>query len=600
MAATESSLAYHEPSITTIAILSVFLLLLNTINYTLDKIVYCGLIGQVFLGIAWGTPGAKWLSKEMEHSVVQLGYLGLILIVYEGGLSTSFKSLKANLLLSIGVAVTGIAVPMGLSFTLSSLIGASLLQAFAAGAALCSTSLGTTFTVLGTSGLTTTRMGVVLTSAAMMDDVVGLIMVQVVSNLGGGGSGDTFNAVTVVRPILVSLGFAIVVPAACKLVVEPITLRLNARREKNPGSKLDQLLRLRQTALVVHTCWLFGLIVGGAFAGTSTLLAAYIAGATINWWDSEVPHLPSRNKGKQKAIRGECAAAPSDQKGVDADTSRHPNSESSAAAVPSSNSVETNVYNSGIEIYEHHYSKAVERVLKPFFFASIGFSVPITRMFSGPIAWRGLVYTILMMAGKLICGVWLLSFASPLQAVQRIAKKVSGAGRKQSKKLAPGTQCAGTESDAAANKEEDRPQRQPQQEQERQHSLHEVHTEDMRLNQIEPRQAGNTPKNASPKPEMPVSVYPACILAFAMVARGEIGYLISALAESTGIFSGGSDAPDQPSEMFLIVTWAITLCTIIGPICVGLLVNRVKRLESLSEKGPTGGRQNVLGAWGVE
>ena len=84
MAAAESSLAYHEPSITTIIILSSFLLLLNVVNYSLDKLVYCGLIGQVLLGIAWGTPGAKWLSEEMEQSVMQLGYLGLILIVYEG------------------------------------------------------------------------------------------------------------------------------------------------------------------------------------------------------------------------------------------------------------------------------------------------------------------------------------------------------------------------------------------------------------------------------------------------------------------------------------------------------------------------------------
>lgn len=80
----ESSLPYHEPSITTIVILTGFLLLLNIINFGLDRLVYCGLIGQVFLGIAWGTPGAKWLSHEIEVAVVQLGYIGLILLVYEG------------------------------------------------------------------------------------------------------------------------------------------------------------------------------------------------------------------------------------------------------------------------------------------------------------------------------------------------------------------------------------------------------------------------------------------------------------------------------------------------------------------------------------
>lgn len=79
-----ASLPYHEPGIVTILIIASFLLLLNAINYVLDRIVYCGLVGQIFIGIAWGIPGASWLSADLQHSIVQLGYLGLILIVYEG------------------------------------------------------------------------------------------------------------------------------------------------------------------------------------------------------------------------------------------------------------------------------------------------------------------------------------------------------------------------------------------------------------------------------------------------------------------------------------------------------------------------------------
>lgn len=79
-----ASLPYHEPGIVTILIVSSFLVLLNAVNYALDRVVYCGLVGQLFVGIAWGIPGANWLSEEMQHSIVQLGYIGLILIVYEG------------------------------------------------------------------------------------------------------------------------------------------------------------------------------------------------------------------------------------------------------------------------------------------------------------------------------------------------------------------------------------------------------------------------------------------------------------------------------------------------------------------------------------
>ncbi|TLD09177.1 uncharacterized protein PgNI_07832 [Pyricularia grisea] len=575
--ATPSSLPYHEPSITTIIILSGFLILLNAINYGLNKLVYCGLVGQVFLGIAWGTPGTGWLSEATEHSIVQLGYLGLILVVYEGGLSTDFRSLKANLLLSTAVAITGIALPMAFSFALASMLGASPLQAFSAGAALCSTSLGTTFTVLGTSGLVTTRMGVVLTSAAMMDDVVGLIMVQVVSNLAG--STGNFEPVTVIRPVFVSLGLTVLFPLMCRFLVRPGTLYLNAVRTKNPGYGLDRLLRLPQTSLTIHTGCLLGLVIAGTYAGTSGLLSAYVAGATISWWDSEVPHLPtqiSQDKEHKRSIKHTTEPEPTQPTDVGVLT-----------VSPASNRrqlPDESCPNSGTEIYERYYSKAVSSILSPFFFASIGFSVPISQMFSGPIVWKGLVYTILMILGKLICGIWLLSFASPLRSLQRLVKSLSRS-RNEVAIVTPGAQCKHrvprtNNVQALSDTQATEPS----------------HSSPERAPMAEIQSADSPTNNASPDPEMPISTYPACILGCAMVARGEIGFLISALAESTGIFSGQAGAPEKPSDLFLIVTWAITLCTIIGPLCVGLLVNRVKKLERKSR----GGKHNVLGAWGVD
>lgn len=176
------------------------------------------------------------------------------------------------------MALTGITVPIVLSFSLQRLVRTTSLQAFAAGAALCSTSLGMTFTILSTSGLTTTCLGVVLRSAAMMDDVIGLVMVQIISNLGGSSISPT----TVVRPILVSIAFAVVLPLACRYFVKPLTMLLNCHRENNPSGVLQKVLCLKQTAFVIHTAILLGLVTGASYAGTSNLLAAYIAGAIIS------------------------------------------------------------------------------------------------------------------------------------------------------------------------------------------------------------------------------------------------------------------------------------------------------------------------------
>ncbi|RGP65850.1 na+ h+ antiporter [Fusarium sporotrichioides] len=446
-----------------------------------------------------------------------------------------------------------------------SMLNATPLQAFAAGAALCSTSLGTTFTILGTSGLSSTRLGVVLTSAAMMDDVVGLVMVQVISNLGS----DSFDAVTIVRPIVVSLGFAIVIPILCRLVVVPVTLRLNSYRMANPSSMVSKLFGMDKTAFFIHTGYLLGIVIGATFAGTSSLLAAYIAGASISWWDSEVPHLELD------------AASPTVIEPEETSITDHQTREGPCVQTPSPKIMEGG---SGAEIFQRYYEPSLQRLLKPLFFASIGFSVPITQLFTGPTVWRGVIYTVLMIFAKLACGLWLLSFTIPFRALTRPVRKIMPTLKKSSKTLAPGAQCAdssareGSSDSTQQAQERDSVPLQP-------------------LADTDTSQSSPNTRNSTPKPEKALSLYPACIVGIGMVARGEIGYLISALAESKGVF--GRSENGQSSEIFLIVTWAITLCTVIGPICVGLIVNRVRKLENRSKKAKGGSRRNVLGAWGV-
>ena len=58
-------------------------------------------------------------------------------------------------------------------------------------------------------------------------------------------------------------------------------------------------------------------------------------------------------------------------------------------------------------------------------------------------------------------------------------------------------------------------------------------------------------------------VYPALIVGWGMVSRGEIGFLIANIAFSTNILS---------KSAFIITIWAIVLNTILGPITVGLIV----------------------------
>ncbi|KAK5717113.1 hypothetical protein LTR15_009002 [Elasticomyces elasticus] len=568
-----NAFAYHEPGIVTIMILTSFLLLLNITNYALDRLVYSGLLGQILIGVWFGTPGTHWLSDSIELAAQQLGYMGLILLVYEGGLQTNIKTLKANLLLSSAVAITGIALPIGLSFVLQRLLSITPVEAFAAGAALCSTSLGTTFTVLKTSGLTESRLGVVLTSAAMMDDVVGLVMVQIISSLGEAAS--SFSATTVIRPVFVSIAFAVVVPAACKLLVLPVTKWCYA--QGLPSAKPAGLayLATRQARFVAHTLFLIAMVAGSTYAGTSNLFAAYLTGAVVTWHDSvidglgsaKLPHTAAKTNvsPQMQGQASEPLATPADADGRSGYGPSMP-----ADGTGSQQVLELRNESAGTSIYNTYYHTPLETILKPLFFASIGLSIPITQMFSAAVVWRGILYALLMTFAKLVCGMWLLrlpGFAIP-QRVRKSLSKVSVAHwylwckptQRQHKPDTTVTGAADPVPPAAAVQGNAQPA---------------------------PATQARPQSSISAKP---LSLYPAAILGSAMVARGEIGFLISSVAQSTGVFAN--------KEVFLVVTWAIFLCTLFGPVTVGLLVRRVKTLQD-TERAQKSGRQDPLGIWGI-
>ena len=79
-----SALAYHEPPLETLLPLSSFLIALHLVAWPLNRLFSAGLLGQILVGTVWGTPLTSWLDISTQQTIVQLGYIGLILLVFEG------------------------------------------------------------------------------------------------------------------------------------------------------------------------------------------------------------------------------------------------------------------------------------------------------------------------------------------------------------------------------------------------------------------------------------------------------------------------------------------------------------------------------------
>jgi Kef-type K+ transport system membrane component KefB len=306
-------LSYEEPRITVLLSLVSFLLLLNGVRHFLDHSLYCGIIGEILIGVIWGLPvgGTAWLAQGTQEAIQAFGYLGLIGLVFEGGLGTDLALLKKSAYLSVSVATIGLLMPIAMSFILltvpfsshEGILYPTPIAAFSAGASLCSTSLGTIFAILSASSMQKTRVGVVLVGAAMMDDVVGLVMVNIITTLG---SGET-TGWPIARPIAASFGLLLVTLVLAPFGLKPIVALCLHRTDLDAQSSVSgkNLLitfvslihRIPHLGFILSTSVLLIFVTIAAFIDASLLFAAFIAGGLVNYlWDFQRLAHPSTNQ----------------------------------------------------------------------------------------------------------------------------------------------------------------------------------------------------------------------------------------------------------------------------------------------------------------
>ncbi|KAG6917364.1 hypothetical protein DXG01_002829 [Tephrocybe rancida] len=355
------SSAYTVPHIPLLLTVSSFIYLLNVAEYFFSSIINAGLIGSLALGIIYGPEASDILPSYIQNTFIILGYIGLLLLVFEAGLSTNIALLRSNFFLSSIVALSGVAVPIFISlFLLTYGYGYTWLQAFGSGAALCSTSLGTTLSLLSPE-LRQTRTGAILLSAALLDDITGLIFAAIIPNLPNNGSDSPgIKWYNVIRPILTSLAFGIVTPMAA-ILIRRLALVLS------PSG--DKILYSGKVQVFIILAVLSGFVAGAQYAGTSELFGAYLAGAFL---EHIFPY----------TVR------------------RYP-SETSAGSRYTPRSA-----------FTAHILPLLHCFLSPIFFASIGAAIPIRSLFlvkgSRRVIWRGIVYSLLMVLAKAVVGLWIL------------------------------------------------------------------------------------------------------------------------------------------------------------------------------------------------
>jgi len=194
-------------------------------------------VGEIIAGVLVG-PSVLGLVGGDDEVLRVLGELGVILLLLDVGLEMDIGELTAVGRAALSVATVGVVLPMAGGMGAAMALGMDSQEALFIGAALTATSVGITARVFGDLRILATPEARTVLGAAVADDVMGLVILTVVTRIASEGS---ISAGTVITVILVAVGFLTVATVA-GVRLAPWLFGLVSRFSRSPGTVLGLAL----------------------------------------------------------------------------------------------------------------------------------------------------------------------------------------------------------------------------------------------------------------------------------------------------------------------------------------------------------------------
>jgi Kef-type K+ transport system membrane component KefB len=170
-----------------------------------ERIGQPAVLGELVGGVVVGVSGFHLVDPH-DVTVHLLAELGVILLLFLIGLETDLNKLMAVGGPAASVAVVGVLLPFAGGVAFGHFLGLRFMVSVLLGASLTATSVGITARVLSDLGHMKDDESQVILGAAVVDDIIGLVLLTLVSTLASGGE-LTFLGVG--RVVLVAFGFVI-------------------------------------------------------------------------------------------------------------------------------------------------------------------------------------------------------------------------------------------------------------------------------------------------------------------------------------------------------------------------------------------------------
>ncbi len=223
-----------------------------------------GVVGEIAAGCAVGPFALNWIGKNQVPSLELFAELGAVFLLFAVGLETRLADMRRIGKIAFLVGSLGVVVPFLLAAGFGAAQNYSLAKTLFFASAFVATSAGITAAVLQEKGLLSKRESQVILGAAVIDDILAMLLLGVVSSVSKGKVDLAELALVVVQAI----GFIVLIGYLGTRVMKKAPALLD--KPINPKSPL---------ALSIALC--IGLAFLAAQIGLAAIIGAFLAGMIV-------------------------------------------------------------------------------------------------------------------------------------------------------------------------------------------------------------------------------------------------------------------------------------------------------------------------------
>ena len=270
--------------------LAVIFILAKVSSRIFAKLGVPGLIGEIILGILIVSIPIgdyslfEWIASEFDpspgssntvHEIVEIfSELGVIFLLFTVGLETKVTDLTSVGKAALLVAVMGVIVPFIVGYLFVTITGGNMYTSMFMGAAMVATSVGITARVIKDMKLMDAKESRIIIGAAVIDDILGMIVLAIVSGMAKTGEIDVVNILVV---SLTAIFFVLAVLFVAGKIIPIIYDKIQAQRAEKILKDPNYIPPgFNMFVVAIATCLVFAYVAD--IAGLAMIIGAFLAG----------------------------------------------------------------------------------------------------------------------------------------------------------------------------------------------------------------------------------------------------------------------------------------------------------------------------------